>query len=279
MTTASPCRSSRMPASLAPPTIRSLGHLSRDRAARSAPTASCSATAATSARRRRAADRSGCSAHERRAHRDCPAGEAQARPCRPRPPVWRSARSQVAFGRAVARERGEQVRVGRAGLGDRSRMARSEQRPAPRGVVATSPSEPDQRDSRAARRTARASSDQAAADRLARRRRKAGAGSSKYIILTILSNRRRRSPRSRCRPPRARSARPATAAWNTTNFGQKPNSGGMPARLNMNIAMRQRQHRAGCATGRRGWRSSRPARRRHRASGARTRKLPSVIAT
>ena len=28
----------------------------------------------------------------------------------------------------------------------------------------------------------------------------------------------------------------STSASNTTNFGQKPNSGGMPARLNMNIA-------------------------------------------
>ncbi len=36
----------------------------------------------------------------------------------------------------------------------------------------------------------------------------------------------------------------STAAWNTTNLPQKPNSGGMPARLNMIIAMHGGEHLA-----------------------------------
>ena len=93
-TTRSPERSSRMPASLAPPSSRSLGHLSISAGPGAATsTASISARPAASDKRRRGRI-AGAQLDQRSSRRNCRRAIPRRGPGGPRPASWRSATSQ-----------------------------------------------------------------------------------------------------------------------------------------------------------------------------------------
>ena len=116
--------SSRMPASLAPSIRRSFGHFSRGaiRPSETCSIASARARAATSDRLADLGRRHGRAAAAAR-RRDCPAGDCQLRPCRPRPAVCRSARDEQA-----RRARPASARLAGDVVGAADRSARSSRR-------------------------------------------------------------------------------------------------------------------------------------------------------
>ena len=170
------------------------------------------------------------------AHEIARRGRARSRPWRPLPAVWRSARSQSPSDARRASRASRSALV--EPVSSTIRIA-AQNRRLPR-LSARSPSGPSA-DSRAARRPARRAGSAAPSAPSRAPANTASAGSSKYINLTILMIVIRADHAAAMPARRARLGRPRPPPGTPRTCGQKPNSGGMPARLNINIAMAERQ--------------------------------------